>query len=249
MIPIVEAANKLGFKNTDPLYARAKKGLINIIEQGKHTRFISKEDFDKLVSECVPADMKRCKICKYEGDKDEPGWHGFICRKCDLKNHKEYQKKNKKSISKKNKLYYQNNKDSIIEKTNNYYQENRNMVKKRMKKYYDENQPEIRINRKLKKYNITLDEYQNLKTQNDGRCDICNEIPEKACIDHCHKTEVVRGLLCNKCNSGIGFLQDDIELLENAVSYLKKYLPNDDENIICAYYYGAKRGVLPSLVD
>ena len=42
----------------------------------------------------------------------------------------------------------------------------------------------------------------------------------RANIDHCHDTGVVRGLLCNQCNQGIGYLQDDITLLEEAIKYL-----------------------------
>jgi hypothetical protein len=41
------------------------------------------------------------------------------------------------------------------------------------------------------------------------------------CIDHDHTTLKVRGILCNKCNFGIGQLNDNIERLENAITYLK----------------------------
>jgi len=41
-------------------------------------------------------------------------------------------------------------------------------------------------------------------------------------MDHCHKTNKIRGLLCGKCNSAIGFFDDDTELLEKAIDYLKK---------------------------
>ena len=41
-------------------------------------------------------------------------------------------------------------------------------------------------------------------------------------IDHNHITNKVRGLLCIKCNSGIGYLNDDINLLKEAIKYLKR---------------------------
>jgi len=42
-------------------------------------------------------------------------------------------------------------------------------------------------------------------------------------VDHCHVTGKYRGLLCNRCNTSLGFVNDDIELLENMVKYLKEY--------------------------
>ena len=60
--------------------------------------------------------------------------------------------------------------------------------------------------------------------QQKGICLICKKIPTKRlAVDHNHKTEKVRGLLCIKCNSAIGFFQDDINLIKNAYKYLIKF--------------------------
>ena len=63
--------------------------------------------------------------------------------------------------------------------------------------------------------------------QNQGSvCAICkhtnDKIGKRLAVDHCHDTGVVRGLLCNNCNSGIGFLCHDVELLRAAVAYLER---------------------------
>ncbi len=42
-------------------------------------------------------------------------------------------------------------------------------------------------------------------------------------VDHCHKTGVVRGLLCRKCNVGIAFFDDDINRLQIAIEYISKW--------------------------
>lgn len=76
-------------------------------------------------------------------------------------------------------------------------------------------------------YGITLEDYnQMLKSQNNS-CAICGigkvSLKRKSFdIDHCHETKKVRGLLCHACNVGIGFLKDDISILQNAITYLAR---------------------------
>ena len=41
-------------------------------------------------------------------------------------------------------------------------------------------------------------------------------------IDHDHKTGKVRGLLCHGCNTAIGLMKDDVNILTKAIEYLKK---------------------------
>lgn len=79
--------------------------------------------------------------------------------------------------------------------------------------------------RKLKKaYGIGYAEYKSMLAAQDGRCAICGTRDtgnRKAFhVDHCHDTGVVRGLLCGNCNSGIGNLRDNVELLQRAIEYL-----------------------------
>lgn len=56
-----------------------------------------------------------------------------------------------------------------------------------------------------------------------GQCEICNR-ETKLVLDHCHKTGKLRGWLCNTCNMGLGYLQDDPAILLSAATYLKKGL-------------------------
>lgn len=86
--------------------------------------------------------------------------------------------------------------------------------------------------RLLKKYGLTLDEYNLMFEEQGGVCAICNlaetQISNKKGgvdslkVDHCHKTNLVRGLLCSKCNFGIGLLQDKIGNALSATRYLLK---------------------------
>lgn len=49
---------------------------------------------------------------------------------------------------------------------------------------------------------------------------------QKLYIDHCHKTNQVRGLLCFSCNSALGHFKDNVESLKKAIKYLKKWQEN-----------------------
>jgi hypothetical protein len=65
-----------------------------------------------------------------------------------------------------------------------------------------------------KRYGIDHDEYDRILAGQDGRCAICRRFPEECgmpkhwngylCVDHCHDSDRVRGLLCNDCNLMLG---------------------------------------------
>jgi len=50
-------------------------------------------------------------------------------------------------------------------------------------------------------------------------CDICGRHRQVMCIDHCHETGKVRGVLCNKCNTALGFLDEDVVLMQKMIAY------------------------------
>ena len=74
-----------------------------------------------------------------------------------------------------------------------------------------------------KTYSLTRDMYENLYRQKQGICEICQKAKDKLCVDHDHKTGIIRGLLCVSCNGAMGKLGDTIEGLEKAVNYLKNH--------------------------
>lgn len=74
-------------------------------------------------------------------------------------------------------------------------------------------------------YGITVEDYNRLLNTQGGKCLICQEVPKegekKLSIDHCHDTNKIRGLLCNRCNQGLGYFKHDTTLLEEAIKYLR----------------------------
>ena len=83
------------------------------------------------------------------------------------------------------------------------------------------------LSRRLKKYNITEEEYNAMIESSDGKCWICGRAPKTKAlnIDHNHKTGRVRGLLCYLCNNKlIGKLGDSLnspDLFYKAALYLE----------------------------
>ncbi len=84
----------------------------------------------------------------------------------------------------------------------------------------------------LCKYNITPEFYKELLEKQRNICAICetnnpcgegnnsNHLKNFA-VDHCHITGKIRGLLCNKCNRGLGFFNDDVNLIKDVIYYLE----------------------------
>ena len=75
-------------------------------------------------------------------------------------------------------------------------------------------------NRVRRDYNLSPEEYETFLTEQDNKCQICETREPPLAIDHCHDTGKVRGLLCRKCNLGLGMFKDDFKLVSKAASYL-----------------------------
>lgn len=74
----------------------------------------------------------------------------------------------------------------------------------------------------LKKFGLTKKTYEQMLHEQNGVCKICQgkNNGRNFCVDHCHRTGIVRGLLCFKCNSVLGFMDDDVFKLQMAINYI-----------------------------
>ena len=76
----------------------------------------------------------------------------------------------------------------------------------------------------LKNYGITLVEKKKMQDEQGNKCKICQKAFTSDCksnVDHCHTSGKIRGLLCWKCNIGLGHFQDNPLVLIKAAEYLK----------------------------
>lgn len=82
-----------------------------------------------------------------------------------------------------------------------------------------------------RKYKLSIPEYDAMLAAQGHVCAICKKAEtvtvrdkvRELCVDHDHATNKVRGLLCARCNRGIGYLGDSIENLASALAYLRSY--------------------------
>lgn len=168
---------------------------------------------------------KVCTKCKIERGKKEfyknaGSKHGFatMCIHCISECGKQYRLKYKNIIKIRNKRWRKKNKEHL----------------KKINKQWRLKNPDAVYNRRLVSvYHITPEKYQSLLQAQDGKCAICKisliDWVERFAVDHDHKCcpprtscgKCIRGLLCGNCNKGLGNLQDSIDILTNAIQYLK----------------------------
>jgi len=189
---------------------------------------------DNICVECI-AEMRRkatrtCRKCKKEKalnefDINDNGHFRLLCKQCMI------EKNNPKKICKickKEKLL-----EDFVKVTSRCRNERRDICKdcaRQLAKNHGvtEERKAIVKNAKLKAtYGITLEQYNTMIVNQGNRCKICNKsfINEdkilRINIDHDHITGKIRGILCSKCNSILGYASDNITILMNAVKYLE----------------------------
>lgn len=153
------------------------------------------------------------------------------------KRHKEYRLNNPEKVKTQSKKYLIKNREKIMSVQKQWRDKNRIKVRQYAKDFCKRNPEKIdRKNFRTKAYflrqvDLSYEQFNEMLKKQKYLCAICG-LPETIkhqvgtksllSIDHCHKTNKVRGLLCRKCNSALGFLQDDPELLLKAYNYLIK---------------------------
>jgi hypothetical protein len=152
---------------------------------------------------------------------------------------------NKKSRKEYNKKYYAENKEKILAHAVDYYESKKDErlkyqieydnahkeERKEYKKHYYKKNDELfkkkyKRNDLKRKFGITQEEYNIIYESQNGCCLICgshsNTHNKALAVDHNHTTGKIRGLLCAKCNQGLGLFRDDINILTKAIDYLQK---------------------------
>jgi hypothetical protein len=119
---------------------------------------------------------------------------------------KSYRLKNLEKEKAYNLDWNRKNRVRLRETNRNYIKQER--VKQRRKKNY-----------LLREYNLTVEQYNQMFVDQGGLCAICDK-NLRLVVDHCHLTGKIRGLLCDRCNRGLGYFKDNPKALLNASKYI-----------------------------
>jgi len=119
---------------------------------------------------------------------------------------------------------------------NSLYRKQRVTKEREYRRNHRKNNPEkYRLSSKRKylklHYGITLEQYETMLNKQQGKCCICNSdlLLVRGVVDHDHRCcsgpktcgKCIRGILCSNCNSGIGLLLDDYQIVQRAAEYLR----------------------------
>ena len=195
-----------------------------------------------------PGYKKKCTRCKKEKDASHFSTHKsnedglqFHCKPCFAEDHLErysdskYREEQRVRVAQKRKLpeVKQQRAGYAHEYMPKWRENNKEWVSiyNRTHGQLPETKRSGHVNMMKNKYMLSEAEFEELLLSQLGCCKICN-IPMDnkllCCIDHCHVTKIVRGLLCHECNKGIARFYDSTVRLQAAIDYLS--LPHTEYN-------------------
>lgn len=120
--------------------------------------------------------------------------------------------------------YRERHSDRVRKSQRGFHERNPDKAREYQERFRERN-PDSERSRQLKrKYGMSSEEYDQLLEDQGGVCAICgSECPtgRRLAADHDHETGCIRGLLCSRCNPGVGMFQNDPELLRRAAEYLE----------------------------
>lgn len=165
-------------------------------------------------------DVKVCCTCKvpklftdFSKNKRTKDGHKYSCKACISLTYFKNQEQEKAARKK----HYQNNKQAALERS--YEWRGKNPDKRQL----SERKRNLR-----QKYGLSWEQFVTMYEEQHKKCHICHsnlsifpsEPYPSACVDHCHTTNKVRGLLCYNCNLILGHALDNVQILQSSIEYL-----------------------------
>jgi len=180
---------------------------------------------------------------KYREDHKEQSKKWYEEHKEHMKErNKKWYGEHKEHIKERNKKWYEEHKEHMKERKKKWYEQHKDKIKEQRKKWYEDHKEQSKKwykdhKEERKKYHIThqyglsLQEYNEILLKQNYKCAICGkpldlENRKHTNIDHDHMTGVIRGILCNYCNSVLGYAFDNPDILQNAQDYILAHSNN-----------------------
>ena len=175
--------------------------------------------------------MKTCKDCGFVGNVSEFAPRRLRCHKCYAEWQKQKRLRNIDRLKEYDRNRYVGERRAKQKATSSkWYYNNQVLVKQRVSGYYYKDRSYTKFQSLKNTYGLSKEQYQEMLEISKGLCEICGGKTSRMCVDHNHNTGQIRGMLCHTCNSAIGFLKDNINLLESAKAYLIKYQNQNDSH-------------------
>ncbi|MGH2808786.1 MAG: endonuclease VII domain-containing protein, partial [Actinomycetota bacterium] len=133
----------------------------------------------------------------------------------------------KACLNARHKKWYRKNREYAIKQAQQWKKDNPERHAGNVKRQREKDPARLaRINREghlLRKYGLSLADFEFLVITQGGACRICGKVEgDKLHVDHDHQTGLIRGLLCGNCNKAIGLLEEDADRFAAATSYLRE---------------------------
>jgi 5-methylcytosine-specific restriction endonuclease McrA len=121
-------------------------------------------------------------------------------------------------------LEYSRNKEAYAVRSKQWRANNKEQQKQNMRQWYFNNTERQKEYHRQRKYGISTEEYAAMLQAQNNCCAICGGgfDDQTPVVDHKHDTNKIRGLLCSRCNVGIGMLGDSVDNLLSAAEYLDR---------------------------
>lgn len=186
----------------------------------------------------------RCKVTKAISEfyvSKSSGKPHSLCKACQIDASKIYRREKSETVRKARREYYLKNREKRNEESRQYAAKNKETLREYRKEYHRKHAAEISLKNKQKRaqspipydreqrrkshlkctFGLTTGDYDNLLESQNGVCAICGKKTKtKLHVDHCHVTGIVRGLLCQRCNAGLGLFCDEPSLMMRAIEYV-----------------------------
>jgi len=171
---------------------------------------IYNQERGSIFKECISCHQKKPLTKEYfhARKKSKDGFRND-CREC---------------LNKRTKLWVQRNPEKAASYKRKWRHNNPEKLNKARIRWR-KNNPLSELNGRYKReYGITLKEYDEMFEKQDGLCAVCGlpEINRRLAVDHDHDTQKIRGLLCARCNTVLGLMEDNIGTMSRAIEYIER---------------------------
>ena len=160
------------------------------------------------MKECVKCGVKKT-LNDFNKNVDNKDKLRGICKKCQSDYSKQYRKDHKEELKEKRNIYRQAHRKEALE-------------------YQRTHRKELFGNHLRRTYKLNLAEVEEMFEKQKGKCLICKDDMHmegrngtRAHVDHNHNDGKIRGLICDRCNRGLGLFRENTQSLQNAIEYLK----------------------------